>query len=120
MKKIAIIGTGIAGLTCAYYLAPHYRVELFEANDYVGGHTHTVDVEWQGETSAIDTGFIVFNDRTYPHFIRLLTDLGVAYQKTEMSFSVRNDSIGLEYNGHNLDSLFSQRSNLLSPSFWGC
>ncbi len=119
MKKIAIIGTGISGLTCAYSLAPHYQIELFEANDYIGGHTHTVDVEWQGEKSSIDTGFIVFNDRTYPNFIRLLTELGVAYQKTEMSFSVRNDDIDLEYNGNNLNGLFSQRRNLFSPSFWG-
>ena len=96
MKKIAIIGSGIAGLTCAYYLKEHYAVTVFEANDYIGGHTHTVDVEWQGEKSAIDTGFIVFNDRTYPNFIRLLNELNVAYQATEMSFSVRNDLIGLE------------------------
>lgn len=118
MKKIAIIGSGIAGLTCAYYLKDHYAVTVFEANDYIGGHTHTVDVEWQGEKSAIDTGFIVFNDRTYPNFIRLLNELNVAYQATEMSFSVRNDLIGLEYNGHNLNRLFAQRKNLFSPAFW--
>ena len=119
MKKIAIVGTGISGLTAAYYLSDHYDIKVFEANQYIGGHTHTVDVEWQGEQSAIDTGFIVFNNRTYPNFIRLMKELGVAYQKTEMSFSVRNDKIGLEYNGHNLNSLFAQRKNLLSPAFLG-
>jgi predicted NAD/FAD-binding protein len=92
-------------------------VTVFEANDYVGGHTHTVEVEHEGEHSAIDTGFIVFNDRTYPNFIRLLEELGVAYQPTEMSFSVRNDGIGLEYNGHDLNSLFAQRSNLVNFAF---
>lgn len=119
MKKIAVVGSGIAGLTSAYYLSRQHEVTVFEVNDYIGGHTHTVDVEWQGEKSAIDTGFIVFNDRTYPHFIRLLDELGVDRQKTEMSFSVRNDSLGLEYNGHHLSSLFAQRKNLLSVRFWG-
>ncbi len=119
MKSIAIIGTGIAGLTSAYYLSRRYRVTVFEAHDYIGGHTHTVDVEHNGEQSAIDTGFIVFNDRTYPRFIRLLTELGVAYQPTEMSFSVRNDAIGLEYNGHNLNTLFAQRRNAVNPAFLG-
>ena len=117
MKSIAIIGTGIAGLTSAYYLSRQHRVTVFEANDYIGGHTHTIDVRHDGEQSAIDTGFIVFNDRTYPRFIRLLGELGVAYQPTEMSFSVRNDAIGLEYNGHNLSSLFAQRTNLANPAF---
>ncbi len=117
MKSIAIIGTGIAGLTSAYYLSRQHRVTVFEANDYIGGHTHTVDVEHDGERSAIDTGFIVFNDRTYPRFIRLLGELGVPYQPTQMSFSVRNDAIGLEYNGHNLSSMFAQRTNLVRPAF---
>ncbi len=117
MKSIAVIGTGIAGLTSAYYLSRQHRVTVFEANDYIGGHTHTVDIDYDGEQSAIDTGFIVFNDRTYPRFIRLLGELGVAYQPTEMSFSVRNDVIGLEYNGHSLSSLFAQRKNLVNPAF---
>ncbi len=118
MKKIAVVGSGISGLSCAYFLSRSYEVTVFEANDYVGGHTHTVDVEVAGEQSAIDTGFIVFNDRTYPNFQCLLHELEVPYQKTIMGFSVRNDAIGLEYNGHSPNSLFAQRKNLLSPSFW--
>jgi len=118
MKQIAVIGTGIAGLTSAHYLSRRHAVTLFEANDYIGGHTHTVDVSLAGEKSAIDTGFIVFNDRTYPKFIRLLEELRVAYQPTEMSFSVRNDAIDLEYNGSDLNRLFAQRENLLRPAFW--
>ncbi|MCF8077147.1 MAG: FAD-dependent oxidoreductase [Desulfotignum sp.] len=118
MKRIAVIGSGIAGLTAAHYLSTQYRVHLFEATDYIGGHTHTVDVTVNGVPCAVDTGFIVFNDRTYPHFMHLLDELAVPFQKTEMSFSVRNDAIGLEYNGHTLDTLFAQRKNLVSPSFW--
>ncbi len=116
MKNIAIIGTGIAGLTCGYYLSRFYDITVFERNDYIGGHTHTVEVDnW--ENAAIDTGFIVFNDRTYPNFIKLLRELDVKFQPTEMSFSVRNDHINLEYNGHNFLSLFAQRSNLFRPRF---
>lgn len=117
-KDIAIIGSGISGLTCAYTLAPHNNIRVFEAADYIGGHTHTVRVEKDGEVSDIDTGFIVFNDRTYPNFIRLMGELGVRYQPTEMSFSVKNDALDLEYNGNNLNSLFAQRRNLLRPKFW--
>ena len=117
--KIAIVGSGIAGLTCAYLLQRQHQITLFEASDWVGGHTHTVDVEVQGQSFAIDTGFIVFNDWTYPNFIRLLDQLGVASQPTEMSFSVHDPASGAEYNGNNLNSLFAQRSNLLRPAFWG-
>ena len=117
--KIAIVGSGIAGLTCAYLLQRQHQITLFEASDWVGGHTHTVDVEVQGQPFAIDTGFIVFNDWTYPNFIRLLDQLGVASQPTEMSFSVQDPETGTEYNGHSLNSLFAQRTNLLSPRFWG-
>jgi predicted NAD/FAD-binding protein len=116
-QKIAIIGSGIAGLTCAHGLAPHHDITVYEAADYIGGHTHTVQVKKEGELSDIDTGFIVFNDRTYPHFIRLMDSIGVAYQPTEMSFSVKNDAIDLEYNGNTLNSLFAQRRNLIRPRF---
>lgn len=92
---------------------------VFEASDWIGGHTHTVDVEVKGERYAIDTGLIVVNDWTYPNFIRLLDQLGVASQPTEMSFSVQDPRSGTEYNGNNLNSLFAQRRNLVSPSFWG-
>lgn len=118
-KKIAVIGSGISGLVCGYQLSKRdHDVTLYEASDYIGGHTNTSDVEWNGEKSRIDTGFIVFNDRTYPNFINLIEEIGVAYQPTEMSFSVRNDQLDLEYNGNNFNSLFAQRSNLLRPRFW--
>ena len=118
-KNIAIIGTGISGLTCAYYLNKKgAEVTLFEAADYIGGHTHTVQTTVDDEQAAVDTGFIVFNDRTYPSFIALMEEVGVGYQPTEMSFSVRNDSLDLEYNGNNINSLFAQRSNLLRPRFY--
>lgn len=118
MKNIAIVGTGISGLTCGHLLSESHKVTVFEANDYIGGHTATVDVEHQGQTYAIDTGFIVFNDRTYPRFERLLARLNVNILPTEMSFSVHNALTGLEYNGHNLGSLFAQKRNLLNPRFW--
>ena len=99
--------------------ARKHEVTVFEAEDRIGGHTHTVPVEVNGEQHAIDTGFIVFNEWTYPHFIRLLDELGVASQPTEMSFSVHEPCSGDEYNGNNLNSLFARRRNLLSPRFWG-
>ncbi|STW48516.1 amine oxidase, flavin-containing [Klebsiella pneumoniae] len=117
--NIAIIGSGIAGLTCAWRLAGHHQVTLFEAGATPGGHTATVDVSTPQGTWAIDTGFIVYNDRTYPRFMGLLSELGIAGQKTQMSFSVHNPASGLEYNGHSLTSLFAQRRNLLKPAFWG-
>lgn len=116
-QNIAIIGTGISGLTCAHHLAPLHDLTLFEAEDYIGGHTHTVRVEKEGEVSDIDTGFIVFNDNTYPEFIKMMDSIGVRYQPTEMSFSVRNDAIDLEYNGNTINSLFVQRRNILRPGF---
>lgn len=116
--KIAIIGSGISGLTCAYYLTKaKHQVTVYEAKEYIGGHTHTVDAHYQGESARIDTGFIVFNDRTYPNFIKLMTEIGVESQATEMSFSVRNDHLDLEYNGNNLATLFAQPRNLIRPSF---
>lgn len=117
-QNIAIIGAGISGLTAAYYLRRQHRVTLFESAPRTGGHTATVDVELDGRRYAIDTGFIVYNDWTYPRFIELLDALGVATQPTEMSFSVRCDGTGLEYGGSNLNTLFAQRRNLLKPSFY--
>ncbi|HDG1691872.1 TPA: FAD-dependent oxidoreductase [Kluyvera georgiana] len=116
--KIAIIGSGIAGLTCAWRLAGHHQVTLFEAEATPGGHTATVDVATPQGHYAIDTGFIVYNDRTYPRFMGLLSELGIHAQKTQMSFSVHNPQSGLEYNGHTLTSLFAQRRNLVNPAFW--
>ncbi len=116
--KIAIIGAGISGLTAAYRLSIAHDVALFEANDYLGGHTNTVEVELDGERHVIDTGFIVFNDWTYPNFIKLMDELGVRSRPTSMSFSVRCDSANLEYNGSSLNGLFAQRRNLLRPSFY--
>jgi predicted NAD/FAD-binding protein len=117
--KVAIVGSGISGLTSAYLLNRSHDITVFEAEDWIGGHTHTVDVQVNGRDYAIDTGFIVFNDWTYPNFIRLLDSLGVTFKPTEMSFSVCDPKTRTEYNGNNLNSLFAQRSNLLSPTFWG-
>lgn len=116
--KIAIIGSGISGLTCAYHLHKNHDVTVYEANHYIGGHTATVDVDESGKPLAIDTGFIVYNDRTYPRFNRLLDELGVKGQKTDMSFSVKNQANGLEYNGHTLTTLFAQKRNLFKPTFY--
>lgn len=115
--KIAVVGSGIAGNVAAHHLASEHQVTVFEAGDHLGGHTHTHDIDWQGSRYAVDTGFIVYNERTYPNFIRLLDRLGVASKPTEMSFSVKCDTSGLEYNGHSINSLFAQRRNLFSPSF---
>ncbi len=115
--KIAIIGSGIAGNVVAHRLHRDHDITVFEAAAHAGGHTHTHDIELDGERHAIDTGFIVFNDWTYPHFIALLDELGVASQPSAMSFSVRNERTGLEYNGTSLDTLFAQRLNLVRPSF---
>lgn len=117
--RIAVVGTGVSGLVSARLLSRQHQVTVFEAADWIGGHTHTVDVEVDGKAHAIDTGFIVFNDWTYPNFIRLMKQLGVASKETEMSFSVNQPDTGLEYNGHSINSLFAQRSNLFSPAFIG-
>jgi predicted NAD/FAD-binding protein len=115
--KIAIIGSGIAGNVVGHRLHRSHDITLFESADHVGGHTHTHTVELDGKRHQIDTGFIVFNDWTYPNFIALLDELGVESQPSAMSFSVRNERSGLEYNGTTLNSLFAQRRNLLRPSF---
>jgi predicted NAD/FAD-binding protein len=116
--KIAVIGTGIAGMTAAYLLHDRHALTVYEAADRIGGHTHTVPVTLGDRTYPVDTGFIVFNDWTYPQFIALLARLGVASQPSSMSFSVRSDAADLEYNGASLATLFAQRRNLLRPSFY--
>jgi predicted NAD/FAD-binding protein len=115
--KIAVIGSGISGLSCAHYLSAGHEVSVFEANRQIGGHTATVDVRLGTRRYAIDTGFIVFNDWTYPRFIALLESLGVPSKPTTMGFSVRDEQSGLEYSGSSLNSLFAQRRNLVSRRF---
>lgn len=113
-KKLAIIGSGISGLISAYILNQEYDIEIYEKNDYIGGHTHTVKVDNVG----IDTGFIVFNNKTYPNFKKIIDKLKIPYQKAEMSFSVNNKELNLEYKGHNLNTLFSDRFNIFRPKFY--
>jgi predicted NAD/FAD-binding protein len=117
--RIAVIGSGISGLASSWLLSRLHEVTLFEANDYLGGHTHTHELELAGRPHAIDSGFIVYSSRQYPLFTRLLAELGVDSQPTTMSFSVRSEASGLEYNAGSLDGLFCQRQNLLSPRFLG-
>jgi len=116
--KIAIIGTGISGMVTALLLSDSHDITVFEKNDYIGGHTHTHDVEAQGRTFAVDTGFIVFNEVTYPNFVKLLRRLDVPWKKSRMSFSLRCEQTGLEFSPSSLDTLFAQRRNLLRPSFY--
>lgn len=115
--NIAIVGTGISGLTVAHLLHRRHRLTLFEAADYVGGHTHTVRVDTRHETHHVDTGFIVFNDRNYPNFERLMRTLGVGWQNAEMSFSVSDGSGGFEYSSHSANGLFATRRHLATPGF---
>jgi len=116
--RIAIIGGGISGMTAAYLLSKDHDIVLFEANDYIGGHTHTVEVTHDEKNYAVDTGFIVFNEVTYPNFCALLKQLGVAYQASTMTFSVKCERTGLEYSPHSLGTMFIQKKNLFSPSFY--
>ncbi|NNG01724.1 MAG: NAD(P)-binding protein [Desulfobacteraceae bacterium] len=116
--KIAIVGTGISGLVTAYLLSPDHEITVFETDDYIGGHTHTVDVDRPGGTIAVDTGFIVFNENTYPNFIKLMSQLGVAWQPSSMSFSVQCAKTGLIFSPSTFNSLFAQRINLFRPSFY--
>ena len=125
--KVAIVGSGIAGLAAAHALRGKADITLLEAGDYFGGHTHTVDVTLptpQGEvTHGVDTGFLVLNERTYPQLIALLAELNVASAKSEMSFSVQaNDHANgraMEWSGSSLSTVFAQRTNLANPRFWG-
>lgn len=115
--RIAIVGAGIAGLGAAYLLGRQHEVVLYEAEKRLGGHTHTHAIDHNGEQQHIDSGFIVFNPNHYPLLTRLFTELEVATQATTMSFSVKNEISGLEYNASNLNTLFCQRSNLFKPRF---
>ena len=123
MRRLAVVGSGISGLAVAHRLADRAHVTLFEAADYFGGHTHTVDVRVDGRTHGVDTGFLVYNERTYPRLIALFDELGVATAVSEMSFSVQvrdarsAGSAGLEWSGSSLNSVFAQRRNLLRPAF---
>ena len=115
--NIAIIGAGISGLGAAYLLSKKHEVTIFESASRIGGHTATKEISYENKTYEIDTGFIVFNDWTYPNFIKLLNELKVDSQDTEMSFSVKSDITGLEYAGSNLNTLFAQRKNIFSVKY---
>jgi predicted NAD/FAD-binding protein len=116
--KIAIIGSGISGNTLAYHLNSNHQITLFESNSRVGGHSHTHEIEISNQKLNVDTGFIVFNKKTYPHFLNLLNELKVPYENSAMSFSVKDSQKDFEYNGTNLNALFAQRKNLISPTFY--
>jgi uncharacterized protein len=119
MKRVAVVGSGISGLAAAHALSAQANVTLFEADSRFGGHSNTVDVTLDGVTHGVDTGFLVFNHRTYPNLVRLFGELGVDTAPSEMSFSVQVPAAGLEWSGCNLDTVFAQRRNLLSPRFLG-
>ncbi|MES2718908.1 MAG: FAD-dependent oxidoreductase [Pseudomonadota bacterium] len=122
-RRVAVVGSGISGLSAAWHLADAAQVTLFEADGHFGGHAHTVDVTLDGVSHGVDTGFLVFNHATYPHLRRLFTELGVDTAASEMSFSVQvpqaDGQPGLEWSGCNLDTVFAQRRNLLNPRFLG-
>ena len=116
-QKIAVIGSGISSLTSAYILSQEHDVYLFEKNDYIGGHTHTHKIKEDNKSLNIDSGFIVYNENTYPNFIKLLDKLSVKRQHTEMGFSVKSNIKDFEYSGNSLNAFFAQRINILKPSF---
>ena len=117
--RVAIVGTGVSAMTAAYLLHDKHELTVFDKASYVGGHTNTLDVPIEGKTLALDTGFIVFNDWTYPNFIKLLRRLDVPSRASTMSFSVACDQTGLEYNGGSIGGLFAQKKNLVSLGFLG-
>ena len=116
--RVAVVGSGISGLSVAWLLSQKYQVTLFEAGNYLGGHTNTVDVTVDGITAPVDTGFLVFNERTYPNLVELFSHLGVRTASSEMSFSVRIDEERVEWAGNSLASVFAQKRNLVKPEFW--
>jgi predicted NAD/FAD-binding protein len=117
-SRIAVVGSGIAGLTAAWLLSRRHAVTLFEANNSLGGHTNTVDVTLDGVTHPVDTGFLVFNDRTYPNLVALFRHLRVRDAASDMSFSVRLDGEGIEWAGSSVATVFAQKRNLVRPEFW--
>lgn len=118
MRSVAIVGTGIAGLACAYMLRNKVKLTVFEQNDYAGGHTNTIYVEEPGKTIAIDTGFMVYNETTYPYLTKLFKELNVQSKPTDMSFSVRNNSLNLEWSGTGFGRFFGDRKNIFNVRFW--
>lgn len=116
--RVAIIGSGISGLGCAYFLNQHHQIKLYEKNNYLGGHSNTVDINYDNKKISVDTGFIVFNHQTYPHLKSLFASLDVAYEKSNMSFAVKISNPNLEYAGTNLNAVFAQRKNLFNLKFW--
>jgi predicted NAD/FAD-binding protein len=118
MKRVAIVGTGIAGMACARELHGKFELTIYEKNDYVGGHTHTVSVDEEGAEIPVDTGFMVYNETTYPELTRLFARLGVGTRATSMSFSVQHAASGLEFAGTGMGGLFAQPRNALKPGYW--
>jgi len=116
MKTVAVIGAGISGLAAAHFLSRRHRVELFERDSRLGGHTNTVVVDGADGPIALDTGFLVHNDRTYPNLVRLFGELGVATRDSDMSFGVSCQRTGLEYSSRGANGFFAQRRNLISPT----
>ena len=116
--KIAVVGSGISGLSAAWLLAKKHQITVFEANNYAGGHSNAVDVQLDGQQAAVDTGFLVFNEKTYPNLIQLFSLLNLTIANTDMSFSVRLQQENLEWAGSNLASLFAQKRNIVRPKFW--
>ena len=117
-KRLAIVGTGISGLACGYFLQQEFDIQLFEKNSHVGGHSLTIDVVDNSVKIPIDMGFMVFNRQTYPNLFRLFQELNVPIKNADMSFSVQHFPLGIEYCGSSLNQLFAQRKNLIRPKFW--
>jgi predicted NAD/FAD-binding protein len=115
--RVAIVGSGISGLVCAYFLNKNYEIKFYEKNDYIGGHSNTVDVNYEGKKIAVDTGFIVFNHQTYPNLKAFFELLNVDYEPSKMSFAVKIGDSKIEYAGTNLNAVFAQRKNILNPRF---
>ena len=115
--KIAVIGSGISGLSAAYFLSQKHKVDLFEQNDHFGGHSYTYDIKEQNKTVAVDLGFIVFNELTYTNLIKFLNDLSVPFEKSNMSFSVSIKDTNIEYGGSGFGAIFANKLNLINFNF---